>query len=532
MGGSCCGDGGGNGTDRKPLPRPSAQRSDRESRGRARAETDEHPRLDFGDSRLCGSAFLIVAVRSDHFAPMILRAAKGKPLADPSAHRQGVAMPTTDRSGARRTLFLLTAVYVLNFVDRQLIGILGQPIKAELALSDGQLGLLNGLAFALFNSALGLPIARIAERRSRIGVIGISLGLWSLATAVCGLARSLPQLLMGRIGVGIGEAGYVPAAQSVIADLWPPERRATALALFSLGIPFGILVGAVAGGWIADALGWRTAFFAMGLPGLALALLIALVLREPPRGAQDGGAEVFAPSLWLTARQLWGDPIFRNMAAGATLASAAGYGITSFSVPLLMRTHHLPLHVAATGFGLTVGAGVGVGIAAGGLLADRLSKAQGSARAQVAAAGTLIALACFPLALSQTSPLGIALFALPAFIGAHLYFGPVYAATADRVGARSRATAIALLLLAMNGIGLTVGPWVVGALSDHFTARATSGFSILCHASPQLPACLQASASGLTSALGIDLLFYLWAATHFLRASWLLRNAQSQSSAR
>ncbi|NIJ08102.1 putative MFS family arabinose efflux permease [Sphingomonas vulcanisoli] len=437
------------------------------------------------------------------------------------------------RHGARLTLLLLTAVYVLNFVDRQLVAILGQPIKADLGLSDSRLGLLNGLAFALFNSALGLPIARIAERRSRIAVVSWSLALWSIATAACGLARGLPQLLVARIGVGIGEAGYVPAAQSIIADLWPRERRATALALFSIGIPVGILIGAVAGGWIADALGWRAAFLVLGIPGVALAAVIAFVLREPPRGAQDAATDAQAPAFGEVARALWSDRVFRNMAAGATLASTAGYGITGFAVPLLMRSYQLPLHVAATGFGLVVGAGIGGGIATGGWLADRLTPGRQNARAQVAGAGALIALAAFPLALSQSQPLGVALAAFPAFFGAHLYFGPVYATTADRVGPRARATAIALLLLAMNGLGLTIGPWLVGTLSDHFTKRALPDFAMLCASGKaQTAPCLSASASGLSSALSVDLFFYLWAAAHFLRAGWLVARDQPQSSAR
>ena len=215
----------------------------------------------------------------------------------------------------RWPLALLTLVYILNFVDRQLVAILGQPMKAELGLSDRQLGLLSGVAFALFYTTLGLPIARVAERRSRVGVIAVSLGLWSAATAMCGLARTVPQLVLARLGVGLGEAGYSPTAQSLIADMVPPERRATALSLFSLGIPAGMLIGAIAGGWLAQSLGWRMAFIWLGVPGVALAFVVALVLRDP----RPTAVSIDHPSLREVALQLWRAPGFMHIAAGAAV---------------------------------------------------------------------------------------------------------------------------------------------------------------------------------------------------------------------
>src|SRR4051812_46144766 len=206
----------------------------------------------------------------------------------------------------RWPLALLTLVYVLNFVDRQLVGVLGQPMKTELGLSDRSLGLLSGVAFALFYTTLGLPVARIAERRSRVGVIAISLAIWSAMTALCGVARSVPQLVLARLGVGLGEAGYAPTAQSLIADLVPAERRATALSLFSLGIPAGMLIGAIAGGWLAQSLGWRMAFIALGLPGILLAGVTALALRDPRAPAPV----TQHPSLRAVAIQLWHAPGF------------------------------------------------------------------------------------------------------------------------------------------------------------------------------------------------------------------------------
>jgi len=422
----------------------------------------------------------------------------------------------------RWPIALLTLIYVLNFVDRQLVGILGQPMKAELGLSDRQLGLLSGVAFALFYTTLGLPIARIAERRNRVGVIAISLGLWSAMTALCGIARTASQLVLARLGVGLGEAGYGPSAQSLIADLVPPERRATALSLFSLGIPVGMMIGAIAGGWLAQSLGWRLAFVWLGMPGIALALLLVLVLREPPRPAPAAAH----PSLIDVARTLWRAPGFAHIAAGASIACFAGYGLTSFAVPLLMRRYGLPIGEAASGFGLVAGVAIGLGIGSGGWLTDRRRSAGRGGR--VAAAGTLVAGLVFPLVLGAGDARLLAIGAVVPLASAHLYFGPTYALTVNSADGRSRATAIAILLMAMNAIGLGLGPLAVGALSDAFTQANLPGYSPACHSA----ACTTASAQGLTSALRVDTLLYLWAALHFLLAARAVGRAQPQSTAR
>jgi predicted MFS family arabinose efflux permease len=422
----------------------------------------------------------------------------------------------------RYALILLTLVYVVNFVDRQLIGILSQPIKQELGLSDTMLGLLSGLTFAIFYTTLGVPVARIAERGSRVKVIAVSIAIWSMMTALGGLARSVPHLLIARLGVGVGEAGYAPVAQSLIADLHPPERRATALSLFSLGIPAGMLVGAIAGGWLAQTLGWRVAFLALGLPGLALAALVALTLKEPPRGRHDRDA-ITEPAPFLTTLAiLWRAPGFRHMAAGASIASVAGYGLTSFAVPLLIRHFHMPLAQAATGYGLVAGIGIGIGIGGGGWLADRLK-----APAHVAAVGVGMAAILFPVALTMQNPILFGAFAFLPLAGAHLYFGPTYGVTVNSVGPAARATAIAILLMAMNAIGLGLGPLGVGWLSDYFTAAAAPELAGLCRASPNVAPCLAASGEGLRRALTVDVILYFWAAWHFLLAAHALRRARS-----
>jgi len=296
------------------------------------------------------------------------------------------------------------------------------------------------------------------------------------------------------------------------------------LAIFSMGIPTGMLIGAIAGGWLAQTLGWRTAFVALGLPGLLLAALVPMLLREPARGLHDPGATITPPPFGAVLRDLGRSPAFLHMAAGASIASFAGYGLTSFAVPLAIRAFGLPLAQAATAYGLIAGIAIGAGIGLGGWLSDRFGRP-----GLVAAGGMVIAAALFQVALGMDDP---RLFALAAFLplaGAHLYFGPTYATTANSVGPAARATAVAVLLMAMNAIGLGLGPWAVGLLSDHFAAQALPGFAETCRAAATLPdACRHASATGLIHALRLDVLLYFWAAAHFLLAA----RAQRQSAVR
>ena len=407
-----------------------------------------------------------------------------------------------------RALLVLTFAYVLNFVDRQLIGILGQPIKAELHLSDTGLGLLGGFAFAIFYSVLGLPIARLAERRNRVTIIAVSIGLWSAMTALCGFALGFATLLVARIGVGIGEAGSAAPSQALIADLVPRERRATALALFSLGVPIGMMASAIGGGWIAATLGWRAAFIALGVPGILLAAVLPLLIGDVARENKAPTPPPFATVLGLLVR----DRAFLHMAAGATLASFAGYGLTTFAVPLMMR-EGAGLRAAATGFGLVVGLALTIGMAGGGWLSDRLSKRDPGAPGRISSLGATFAGILFLVALRQHDPVRTAALAFVPFVLAHLYFGPTYAVTVNAVPPEARATAIAVLLLAINAIGLGLGPLVVGMASDHFAHH-------------------HGSTKGLKIALRLDMIAYFWAGAHFLAAAKSLRAQRRQSSAR
>ncbi|MBV8684358.1 MAG: MFS transporter, partial [Caulobacteraceae bacterium] len=252
-------------------------------------------------------------------------------------------------------LGFLVAAYTINFVDRSVIGIIGQAIKVDLKITDTQLGLLGGMAFAILYTVLGVPIARAAERFNRVTIISLAMVVWSGFTAACGFAGSFLSLLALRVGVGVGEAGCSPPAHSLISDYYEPRRRASALSVYAFGIPLGGMIGAVAGGWLAKTVGWRAAFMVVGAPGVVIALLLKLVVREPPRGASEmverpiGPEDLAAHSveappqghwlarelseLWIVTRQLFGSWPILNMILGVTLVSVGGYGVGQFGAP-------------------------------------------------------------------------------------------------------------------------------------------------------------------------------------------------------
>ncbi|MBW3558948.1 MAG: MFS transporter [Proteobacteria bacterium] len=426
-------------------------------------------------------------------------------------------------------LGLLVVVYVSNFIDRTIVGIVAQPMKEELGLADWQLGLLSGLAFALFYTVLGLPIARLAERRSRVSIIAIALAVWSLMTAVCGLAQTFTQLLLARVGVGVGEAGCSPAAQSLIADYYPPESRATALSIYSLGIPIGSLFGAVAGGWIAQELGWRAAFMLLGLPGLALALLVKLTLKEPVRGGYDLRAPVGeAPSFGAVMRTLFSKPAFIHVALGGAMASFAGYGIGAFTIPFLLRGFDISLVQASSAYGLVGGLSAALGTGLGGWLADRTSKRSKRSHVLIPAVGLIASAPLYVLTFAQTALLPMALLIIVPAVIHYFYLGPTWGLTSNMVESRMRATATAILLLIINLIGLGLGPTVVGGLSDLFaqTAFGAGDYAAACPGGRALPgspsaqaaACRTASFEGVKHAIMAASLVYVWAGLHYLRA--------------
>jgi predicted MFS family arabinose efflux permease len=455
-------------------------------------------------------------------------------MPEPAAAPPSAAAGAT--SGYRAyVLVVLVALYTSNFIDRTILGTLGQPIKEDLRLTDAQLGLLGGLAFGLLYSVLGLPVARLAEKRPRVAVISGALALWSAMTAACALAGNFGQLMAARIGVGIGEAGCIPPANSLLADYFPPEKRATAAGVFSLGIPLGALLGAVLGGLIAQAWGWRAAFALVGLPGLGLAALVKLTLREPVRGGLDPvHHHAHAPPLTAVVRRLAAKPAFGHLAFAAALASFAGYGVSTFAVPFLQRGFGVTLLQASLVFGLVGALSAAVGVAAGGAAADLAGRRDRRWYVLIPAAGFILAAPLYMLAFLQGSLLRVGLFVVAPAVLQYLYLGPLYAVTANMVGPRSRATAAAILTLVINLIGLGLGPTLIGWASDLFAAHAYAGlrpYALACPGGLPPPGasgfaaegCRTASFLGLQRALVASSAVYLWAGLHLILAARTVR---------
>jgi predicted MFS family arabinose efflux permease len=368
----------------------------------------------------------------------------------------------------RYALGLLVTVYVVNFVDRQILAILLEAIREDLGLSDTQLGLLSGIAFAALYSTLGIPIARWADRGVRRSIIALALFVWSAMTGLQGAARSFTWLMLARVGVGVGEAGCSPPAHSMLSDLFPPSRRATALAIYSLGIPIGSAIGYIAGGWIREIFGWRAAFVAVGLPGILLALLVRLTLREPTRGYWDAAeaARERPESIREVARFLLQLPSFLHLAIAGALHAFYGYGAGAFNPAFLERVHGLSAAQVGTGLGLIAAGAGGLGTFLGGYLSDRLSRLDERWSMWLPGAATALGVPLVALFYLYPDPIGaLVLATLPALVGG-MYLGPTFAVTQSLVPARMRAQAAAVLLLILNLIGLGLGPSFVGALSD------------------------------------------------------------------
>jgi len=364
-------------------------------------------------------------------------------------------------------LAMLLLVYTFNFVDRQILGILASAIKTDLQLSDKQLGLLGGLAFALLYSTLAIPLAWLADRTSRTWVITLSLAVWSLFTGLCGFATSFGQLFAARIGVGVGEAGGIAPSYAVIADMFPPRSRARALAVYSLGIPLGSAAGVMLGGYIAARVDWRTAFFVVGGAGVLLAPLFRLAVREPVRDAPMADrvpvGRVFAilaakPSFWL-------------LALGAASSSMLGYGLAFWLPSLLKRSFHLDLVQTAQFYGAVLLIGGVPGILLGGAIGDRLGGRDRAIYARAPAIAFLVAVPLFAAGiLSHSTAAAFLLFLVPQAL-VYLWLAPVVTAVQHLVPAHMRATASASFLLINNLIGLGAGSFALGAVSDGLTAR-------------------------------------------------------------
>lgn len=370
----------------------------------------------------------------------------------------------------RTVLAMLLLVYIFNFVDRQILAILAAPIQADLNLSDGELGLLGGIAFALLYSTLAVPLAALADRTNRSWVITCSLVMWSGFTAMCGLAQGFWHIFLARVGVGIGEAGGVAPSYALIGDYFPSERRAWALSIYSLGIPLGSAVGVLAGGYIAATVDWRIAFFVVGLAGVAVAPIFKLLVRDKPRKTvKDTEEEIRTPALMVTARLLARKPSFWLLSFGAAFSSMLGYGIAFWLPSLLQRTFKLNLIETSQFFGALLLLGGVAGVLAGGWLGDKLGRRDKAFYAYVPSAAFLAGIPLFAAGvLSSEAKFAFFLFLVPQAL-AYVWLGPVLSAVQHLVEPSARSTASALFLLINNLIGLGGGIYALGALSDALT---------------------------------------------------------------
>jgi MFS family permease len=380
----------------------------------------------------------------------------------------------------RYALWVLLIIYTLNFLDRQVVNILAEPIKRDLGLADWQLGMMSGLAFAIFYTVLGIPIARLTERKNRPMIIGASVAAWSAFTVLCGFAQNFWQLILARIGVGVGEAGCTPPAHSLIMDYVPKEKRASSIAFYSIGTPLGTLAGMAMGGLVADAYGWRVAFMVAGAPGVIFALIAAFTLVEPRRQlAADIAARAaqqisFGAALAVLAAK----KTFWLVALAASIKAFIGYGQAPFAASFFFRNHTAELASLAALFGLKsagflglalglIGGTAGViGAWLGGVLADRLGAKDLRAYVVVPAIASLLGIPFYLVSINLPTIMpALFLLAVPLLLGT-LWYGPVYATAQSIVEPHMRATAAAVLLFVINLIGLGLGPVAVGALSD------------------------------------------------------------------
>ena len=368
-------------------------------------------------------------------------------------------------------LAILCFVYVLNFLDRQLLSILAKPIQDELGVTDGQIGLISGLYFALFYSLLAIPVGWLADRSNRVRVLSLACALWSAATVACGLSSNYSQLVAARMSVGVGEAGGVPPSYAIISDYFPPGMRGTALSLFNFGPPLGQALGVAFGASITAAYSWRSAFVSLGLVGGVAAVIVWLFVREPVRGGLDaavaGGHALKAP-FWATCRKFFAHPVLLRVSLSCAATQFVTYAVLNFTTLFLMREKGMTLRDIAIYYALVIAISVCGGMYASGRLIDRFGSRSKTAFGYLPAAGLALAIPFFVgFVWAPRWPLALTFLAFPTFLN-YFYLSPSVALVQQEVQPNERVLAGALLLLVMNLIGLGFGPTFLGFMSDLF----------------------------------------------------------------
>jgi len=401
-------------------------------------------------------------------------------------------------------LGILLVVYVFNFIDRQILSILLEPIRQDLKLSDTQLGFLSGVAFAIFYATLGIPIARLADRSSRVNVISWSLAAWSVMTAVCGLAANFWQLMLGRIGVAVGEAGASPASHSLISDYFVPETRASAMGIYAMGVPIGTLIGLLAGGWLVHFFDWRTAFIVVGLPGVLMAIIVRMTVKEPPRGNSEAIMKEQAPvPLKEAIAFLWARPSFRHVVLAVAFHAFVSYGYNGWLPAFFARSYGMGSAEIGSWLAPLIGIFAGLGTFSGGYISDYFARRDRRWYVWVPGITLAISVPFFLLAfMSDDKYTTLALLIVPLYFN-YIYLGPTFAMIQGLATVRMRAIASAILLFVISLIGLGLGPFGVGVLSDYLKPEFGE--------------------ESLRIALMFVFLFNIWAGIHYYIAGLTLR---------
>ncbi|ARN75656.1 spinster family MFS transporter [Oceanicoccus sagamiensis] len=389
---------------------------------------------------------------------------------DQSATPPEQETPYSQASSRYYMLGVLTLIYAVNFIDRQLLAILQEPIKAELGLSDGQLGLLTGFAFAVFYVTAGIPIASLADKANRRNIIANVVALWSVMTAACGLAQNYWQLLAARIGVGVGEAGCSPPAHSMLSDVFPPSFRATALSIYSSGINVGILFGFLLGGWLNEFFGWRVAFIVVGLPGVLIALLVKFSIAEPIRGFSEdrqAAAKAKPSKLNDVLKLIWSRPSLRHLMFAGSLSAFSGYSVTSWIASYILRNYEMGTGELGTWLALTIGVFGAIGTLCSGVIADRLGRRDQRWYMWLPAIASLLAAPFFALTMMASSAQATLLINIVPMMLSTVYVGSCVAMIHGMLNINMRATGSAVFYFILNIIGLGLGPYSVGLLSDY-----------------------------------------------------------------